>query len=46
MNRDTLYSGAIVDISEGATVALPDGGDRYISLMVVQSGALHQPDPA
>jgi hypothetical protein len=35
MNRDTLYSGAIVDISEGATVTLPDGGDRYISVMVV-----------
>jgi len=35
MNRDTLYSSAIVDISEGATVTLPDGGDRYISVMVV-----------
>ena len=35
MNRDTLYSVAIVDISEGATVTLPDGGDRYTSVMVV-----------
>ena len=35
MNRDTLYSVAIVDISDGATVTLPDGGDRYISVMVV-----------
>ena len=35
MNRDTLYSGAIVDISEGATVTLPDTGDRYMSVMVV-----------
>lgn len=35
MNRDTLYSTAIVDISEGAMVTLPDGGDRYISVMVV-----------
>jgi len=35
MNRDTLYSVAIVDISEGATVELPDAGDRYISIMVV-----------
>ena len=35
MNRDTLYSMAIVDISEGATVTVPDGGDRYISVMVV-----------
>jgi len=35
MNRDTLYSSAIVDISQGATVTVPDGGDRYISVMVV-----------
>ncbi|NDR57048.1 DUF1214 domain-containing protein [Pseudoruegeria sp. M32A2M] len=35
MNRDTLYSGAIVDISEGARLILPDTGDRYVSVMVV-----------
>jgi hypothetical protein len=35
MNRDTLYSFAVVDISEGATVTLPDSGDRYVSVMVV-----------
>ena len=35
MNRDTLYSAAIVDISGGATVNVPDGGDRYVSVMVV-----------
>ena len=35
MNRDTLYSFAIVDISEGAVVTLPDAGDRYVSVMVV-----------
>jgi hypothetical protein len=35
MNRDTLYSSAVVDISEGATVTVPDGGDRYVSVMVV-----------
>jgi hypothetical protein len=35
MNRDTLYSAAVLDISEGATVSVPDGGDRYVSLMVV-----------
>ena len=29
MNRDTLYSFAIVDISEGATLTVPDSGDRY-----------------
>lgn len=35
MNRDTLYSAAIVDISGGATLRLPDAGDRYLSVMVV-----------
>lgn len=35
MNRDTLYSFAIVDISKGATVTIPDSGKRYLSLMVV-----------
>jgi len=35
MNRDTLYSFAIADISEGATVTVPDGGDRYLSVMIV-----------
>lgn len=35
MNRDTLYSVAVIDISEGATLTLPDMGDRYMSAMVV-----------
>src|SRR5690349_601375 len=35
MNRDTLYSAAVVDISEGATLTVPDGGRRYVSVMVV-----------
>jgi len=35
MNRDTLYSFAIVDISQGATVTIPDSGERYLSVMVV-----------
>lgn len=35
MNRDTLYSAAVVDISEGATLTLPDVGDRYMTAMVV-----------
>jgi hypothetical protein len=35
MNRDTLYSFAIADISEGATVTVPESGNRYLSLMVV-----------
>jgi hypothetical protein len=34
LNRDTLYSVAIVDISQGATVFMPDAGDRYMSLQV------------
>jgi hypothetical protein len=34
-NRDTLYSASVIDISKGATVTLPDGGGRYLSLMVV-----------
>jgi len=48
MNRDTLYSIAIVDISLGATVTVPDAGDRYQSLMVVNQDhyinrIIHQP---
>jgi hypothetical protein len=35
LNRDTLYSFAVVDISEGATLTIPETGDRYVSLMVV-----------
>jgi hypothetical protein len=35
MNRDTLYSFAVVDLADGATVTIPDSGDRYTSLMVV-----------
>jgi hypothetical protein len=34
-NRDTLYSSAIVDISAGATLTLPDSGSRYLSAMIV-----------
>ena len=35
MNRDTLYSAIIVDISKGATLTIPDTGDRYLSIMIV-----------
>jgi hypothetical protein len=35
MNRDTLYSFAVVDLAEGADLTMPDGGERYVSLMVV-----------
>lgn len=40
LNRDTLYSFAIADISAGATITLPDAGDRYISAMIVNEGHL------
>ena len=35
LNRDTLYSFAVVDITGGATVTVPEHGDRYVSVMVV-----------
>ncbi|MGB3255135.1 DUF1254 domain-containing protein [Buttiauxella gaviniae] len=35
MNRDTLYSFAIIDASHGATVHVPEGDGRYISLHVM-----------
>ena len=35
MNRDTLYSAAIVDISDGATLTIPETGSRYVSVMVI-----------
>ncbi|MGB7757052.1 MAG: DUF1254 domain-containing protein [Salinisphaera sp.] len=37
MNRDTLYSLGVVNISRGATVTLPDTGKRYMSLMVINN---------
>ena len=37
MSRDTLYSFALVDISEGATLTMPDVGKRYLSVMVVNN---------
>jgi hypothetical protein len=48
MNRDTLYSIAVVDVSEGATVTIPDAGGRYVSVMVVNQDhyvdrVLHEP---
>ena len=35
MNRDTMYSGCIVDISKGATLTIPETNGRYVSVMVV-----------
>lgn len=37
LNRDTLYSFAVVDISAGATVTIPEHGDRYLSVMIVNA---------
>jgi hypothetical protein len=34
-NRDTLYSVAILDLSGGATLTVPDFGERYLSVMVI-----------
>lgn len=36
MNRDTLYSFAIIDASHGATVSIPEGDGRYVSVHVMQ----------
>ncbi len=35
LNRDTLYSFAVIDVSDGASVTVPEHGDRYVSVMVV-----------
>jgi hypothetical protein len=48
MNRDTLYSYVILDISEGATITLPETDDRYLSVMVVNqdhyiNNIIHEP---
>lgn len=36
MNRDTLYSFAIIDASHGATVHVPKGDGRYVSVHIMQ----------
>jgi len=35
MNRDTLYSSALIDISQGASFSMPDSSGRYMSATVV-----------
>src|SRR5215472_6076414 len=36
VNRDTLYSPAVVDLDAGpVTVTLPDGGNRFMSMQVI-----------
>ena len=48
MNRDTLYSAAIVDLARDVTVTVPDAGGRYLSVMVVSEDhyanpVIHEP---
>lgn len=35
MNRDTLYSTAVLDLSKSATITLPEADGRYMSVQVV-----------
>ena len=35
MNRDTLYSQGVFDISQGGTLTLPDPAGRYMTVMVI-----------
>lgn len=35
LNRDTLYSQAIIDLAGGAQLTVPDAGERYMSVMVL-----------
>ncbi|WP_062202063.1 DUF1214 domain-containing protein [Demequina salsinemoris] len=37
MNRDTLYSSAVVDLAKPVELVLPQAGDRYLSAMVVNN---------
>ncbi len=48
MQRDTVYSVALIDIRNGAELTLPDPGDRYLSAHVVNAdhytnAVLHEP---
>lgn len=40
LNRDTLYSFAVVNLGDGATLTLPDVEGRYLSAMVVDNDHL------
>lgn len=35
MNQDTLYSGAVIDLSKPVDITLPEVGGRYMSMHVV-----------
>lgn len=38
MNRESLYSGAIVDISKGASLTIAQTNGRYVSVIVINEG--------
>src|SRR5688572_12883935 len=40
LNRDTFYSFAVVDLAEGGRLTVPDAGERYVSVMVVNEDHL------
>jgi hypothetical protein len=35
MNRDTLYSAAVFDLTTPVTITMPDSGDRFMSMLVI-----------
>ncbi len=37
MNRDTLYSAAVVDVRDGGTITMPEVGDRYQTVIVINA---------
>ena len=49
MNKDTLYSGAVVDISKGATITIPEiPAGRYASILLIDNdhfcpGVIYEP---
>jgi hypothetical protein len=48
LNRDTLYSFAVVDLAQSARITLPDADGRYLSAMVVNEDhyinrVIHEP---
>ncbi|WP_170398481.1 DUF1214 domain-containing protein [Ruegeria arenilitoris] len=35
MNRDTLYSGVVIDLTEPASIVLPDSEGRFMSMLIL-----------
>jgi hypothetical protein len=38
INRDTIYSSAVLDLSKPVTITMPDASGRYMSLHVINQG--------